>query len=107
MAQYNSKDKNKAILAKLEAKAARNKEYKNSFEYKNEIKRIRESKPSIGKERSKDSTKTSTWERMDQSDRAKMTELGNKGGKFANLSAGEQRTGSRAKKAALRKMMKK
>jgi|TARA_R110000764_G_scaffold216180_1_gene303024 hypothetical protein len=101
MAQYDSEDKNKALITKLEAKAARNKAYKNSSAYKDEIKRLRSEKPAIGENRSKDVTKTSTWKKMDQRDRAKMTNLANKGGTVANLSSGEQRTKGRAKKAAL------
>lgn len=101
MAQYDSEDKNKAIVSKLDAKAARNKTYKNSSAYKDEVKRLRSEKPAIGEDRSKDVTKTSTWKKMDQRDRAKMTNLANKGGSVANLSSGEQRTKGRAKKAAL------
>jgi hypothetical protein len=101
MAQYDSEDKNKAIVSKLEGKAARNKTYKNSSAYKDEIKELRAKDESIDRERSNDYTKTSTWKRMDQRDRAKMTNLANKGGSVANLSSGEQRTKGRAKKAAL------
>jgi hypothetical protein len=104
MAQYDSEDKNKAIVTKLDAKAARNKAYKETPAYKAKVKAVSYLRGSqIDTFKPKKDTPSGTLNKeISARDRARKTDLANKGGSVANLSPGEQRTRGRANKAALK-----